>query len=75
MTAILSVNCASELMKLSRLFDVLLAESAAKAASFFGATLDANAIQPSPNQPPEPIDRQEKPGEEIPWENLIDFSQ
>jgi hypothetical protein len=72
--AILSVKNASQLLTLSRLFDDLLAESAAKAASFFSATLDAQTSQPSPNHPPEPIDRREKSGEEIPWKNLIDFS-
>jgi hypothetical protein len=74
MTAILSVKNASQLMTLSRLFDVLLAESAAKAVRFFSATLDASASQPSPNHPPEPIDCREKPGDEIPWKNLIDYS-
>jgi hypothetical protein len=73
-TAILSVKNASQLMTLSRLFDGLLAESAAKEASFF-RNLDANPSQPSPPRPPEPTERREKPGGEIPWDNLIDFSR
>jgi hypothetical protein len=75
MTAILSVKNASQLMSLSRMFDLLAAESAAKEASFFRTTLMANPSQPSPTHRPEPTERQEKPGEEIPWKNLIDFSK
>ena len=75
-TTILSVKNAAQLTALSRLFDVMLAESSSREAKFFRSNLEANLGPPSPNHTPYgPTKRQFTPAAEIPWEDLIDFSR
>jgi hypothetical protein len=74
-TAILSVRNLSQMIALSRKFDEILAESTAKEADFFHTKLGANLNKPSSSQSPDQAGRKVKPGEEIPWKDLIDFSQ
>jgi hypothetical protein len=76
MTTILSVKNAAQLTALSRLFDVLLAESSLREANFFQTKLEANLSPPSHTHAPSgPTKRQDTPAEEIPWKDLIDFSR
>jgi hypothetical protein len=63
------------MIALSRKFDEILAESTAKEADFFHTKLGANLNKPSSSQSPDQAGRKVKPGEEIPWKDLIDFSQ
>jgi hypothetical protein len=74
-TAILSVGNASQAITLKRMFHEILKESAAKEAGFFRGRLEANLDRPSPDHPPGASDRRAKPGEDISWNNLIDFSR
>jgi hypothetical protein len=74
LTAILSVRNASQMMILNRMFNEILKESAAKEADFFRNKLEANLEEPSPNDPTGAPKRHAKPGEEISWKDLIDFS-
>jgi hypothetical protein len=75
MTTILSVKNAAQLTALSRLFDVMLAESSLREANFFQTKLEANLSPPSHTHTPSgPTKRQDTPAEEIPWKDLIDFS-
>jgi hypothetical protein len=75
-TAFLTVRNAAELQSLLGKFEALIAESAAKEAVFFRAR-----IAPEPSTPPlagcepETSSRPDKPVEEIPWKDLIDFSR
>ena len=71
MTAILSVESAARLMELRRMFDEVLAESAAKQAEFFRAELGGRASQPAPAVPSERNGQREEPAGEIPWKDLI----
>jgi hypothetical protein len=73
-TAILSVRDASQAIILSRMFDGILKESAAREAAFRDR-LEANLDRPSPVHPPGTSGRRAKPAEEIPWDDLIDFSR
>ncbi len=75
-TTILSVKNAAQLTALSRLFDVLLAESSLREASFFQNKLEANLSPSSHTHPASgPTKRQDMPAEEIPWKDLIDYSR
>ena len=73
-TAILSVGNASQAITLKRMFHEILNESAAKEAGFRDR-LEANLDQPSPDHPPGASERRAKPGEDISWKDLIDFSR
>ncbi len=74
-TAILSVRNLSQLIALRRTFDDIQAESTKKEADFFRTKLGANLSEPSSSGSTEQAERQVNPGKEIPWKDLIDFSQ
>jgi hypothetical protein len=74
-TAILSVGDASQAITLKCMFQDILEESAAKEAGFFRGRLEANLHKPSPDHPPGASERHAKPGEDISWNDLIDFSR
>jgi hypothetical protein len=75
LTAILSVRNVSQLISLSRMFDEIVTESTAKEADFFQTKLRASLNEPGSSQLPEQVERKVKPGEGVPWTDLIDFAQ
>jgi hypothetical protein len=73
-TAILSVRNLPQMIRLRHTFDEIVTESTAKEANFFRDKLAAT-LSESSSPPSESAQREVKPGEEIRWNDLIDFSQ